>query len=272
MRVEPNIETSATSQAIDVDERVHHIVLTATGPITTFSPNTYGEIHDGLLHANSDERVDCVVITSEGPSFAAGGDLSMLWSLLNEGDPTAGIVRAERAFSRIPFRVALRSPKPVICVIDGACMGGGLILALASDVVIATSNATFVVAEAKVGIFDPYVAELLPRVVGLTRARHMAVTADTVDAVTAERWGIVSELTDDRASAIHRLQAIVAKIRRASPTARGLYKRAMTAGIAATDNFEVMRVAMSDNGREGMQAFLEKRPPAWRPLSVERLD
>jgi len=271
MNVQPEISMASTRQWINVEEHVHHIILGGAGPINTFSPTTYAEIHDGLLHAYNDERVDCVVIQSEGDTFAVGGDLKTLVTLLDGGGPGA-VVRADEAFSSLPFRVALRSSKPLVCLVDGLCIGGGLILALASDIVIATSKATFAVSEARVGVFDPYVAELLPRVVGLTRARHMAVTASTVDAVTAERWGIVTVLVDDVGAATASLNMVISEIRRTSPTARGLYKRTMTNDVRATDNFEVMRIATGKNGQEGLHAFLDRRPAAWKPLASDEFD
>jgi enoyl-CoA hydratase/carnithine racemase len=142
---------------------------------------------------------------------------------------------------------------------------------LASDIVIATERAQFSVGEGKVGVFDPYVTELLPLVVGLTRARYMAVSGAMVGAETAERWGIVTLLAQSLAGAEEKLSEVISQIKRTSPTARALYKRGMTRQVPDTDPIDVWSTSMGVNGREGLTAFVEKRVPVWSPITCEPL-
>lgn len=270
MRVEPGFSRSDTQQYIDLDSRSHHIVLGNADRMTAFSGAAYAEIRDGVIYASLDERVDTIILRSEAEAFGVGGDLKRLDSLLG-GDRADAVVRADREFARDPYRPLLRSPKTVISLVDGLCIGGGLLLALASDVVIATQRARFAVGEARVGVFDPVMPELLPLVVGLSRARYMALTASVIDAECAERWGIVTVLVSDAVSAQGELDSILDRIRRTSPTARALYKRTMTRHVPDTAGFENLNVAVSGNGREGRTAFIEKRLPEWESLNVEPL-
>lgn len=261
----PAVRTESTRQFIDVARRAHFITIVSAGRVTAYSSTAYGELRDGILHAYMDDRVDSVVIRGEGGSFGAGGDLKQFLATMEGAGPEA-MLRADHEYARMPFRAALRCPKTVVTVVDGLCMGGGLGLALVSDVVLATRRSTFSAPEARAGMYEPFVMEFLPPVVGLTRARHLVVTGELLDAETAERWGIVTQLADDTDDLDVRLDTLLERISRGSPTARAMYKRGMTARIPDTDVLDNFRVAMGTNGLEGLRAFRDKRRADWQSM------
>ena len=267
---EPAIQMEATRQVIDTLQRAHVVTILTKGSVTVYGSTAYSEVRDGILHAYMDDRVDTVVIRGEGGSFGAGGDLKQFLSLLEGSGPEA-MLRVDHEYARMPFRAALRCPKTVVTAVDGVCMGGGLALALVSDVVIATRRSTFSTPEARAGMYEPFITEFLPPVVGLTRARHMVATGQPVDAEAAERWGIVTQLVDAAEDLDQCLEEVLRRISSGSPTARAMYKRGMTASIPDTDVLDNFRVAMGNNGLEGLRAFRDKRQAQWRAIGSDGL-
>lgn len=267
MKAAPAIEMEHTVQEIDTEARVHHILLNRPDVLNAMTPGMYRELRSGFLHAYGDDRIDVVVLEAAGKAFAAGGDLNSFLDIA-DSDASDAYLRFDEEY-QVPFPAQLRSPKPVVAVVDGPCMAGGLVLALCSDVVIATQRATFCAPEARVGIFEPCTEKVLPMVVGLSRARYLTLTGATIDAVTAERWGIVSRLASDAGEAAAILAEVVAAIQAGSPDAIAMYRRGMTAMIPDRDLLEVPRFALGANGRNALKAFAAKprQQPVWAPLS-----
>jgi enoyl-CoA hydratase/carnithine racemase len=222
----------------------------------------YREIRAGILSAEGDARVDAIVIdASPGRAFATGGDLA---SFLRSMEGHDGDIHTHFDDEwRTPFDVMLRTTKPIVTVVDGICYAGGLITCLSSDIVIATTRSTFGIPEARVGLAEAFTVTLLPLVVGLTRARHMALTGAPIDGVTAERWGIVTALVQDGDELGCRLDQILEQIRSCSPDSIALYKSGMADAIPAADPLAVLRMGRAKNGIEGLKAFTEGRSANW---------
>lgn len=147
------------------------------------------------------------VLTGAGPHFCAGGDITAFAELVAEEDRRAQVARAFRA-----FRAVESSPVPVICAIDGVAHGGGMELALASDLVIASSRATFALPEVTVGLLPGFgLVRVIPRV-GVQRAAMLALTGESITAERALDWGIAVSVVepDDVLSAASRLAARIA--------------------------------------------------------------
>jgi len=140
----------------------------------------------------------------------------------------------------------------------------GLIVASASDVVLATTGSTFGVPEGRVGLADPYCATLLPLALGISRARYLMLTGRNIDAVTAERWGLVHQVVgaDELDGAVAQ---VVRDLRRAAPEAKSAYKLVANSHVPYMSSEVIRSVASTANGREGLAAFKEKRAPSWRP-------
>jgi 2-(1,2-epoxy-1,2-dihydrophenyl)acetyl-CoA isomerase len=261
------VDGDTTRQELDDETGTFRVVLCAPDRLNAMSSDMYAEIRRAVVYAYAEPRVRVVVISGEGDSFATGGDLAAFRDVVADGT-AEDFVRVDAYSANLPFRPMLRCPKPIVAAIDGYCLAGGLILALCSDTVIATQRSTFAVPETKVGIFDPFVTELLPRVVGLTRARHLALTAQPIDADTAGLWGIVTQVVDDALELGRALDTVTGRLRRGSPSAQARYKRGMTADISDTDIIENIRFTFGRNGREGLDAFASRRVPAWTPIDI----
>jgi 2-(1,2-epoxy-1,2-dihydrophenyl)acetyl-CoA isomerase len=231
-------------------------------------PGEWQALRAHVATAGADEGVRVVVITGAGGVFSAGGDLkTMPERLAQPHDVRKANLVADAQL--IPILRAL--PKPVLAMIDGAAVGAGLSLALACDVRIASTRAKLGAAFHRIGLTGDFgLLWLLPRVIGPTRAMDLLMRAEPVDAVEAERMGLVTrvvapdELADATYDYARRLVA-------GPPLAQGLTKlglhRAHELDLASMIEWEAeaqARCSRSDDAAEGVRAFLERRAPQFR--------
>jgi enoyl-CoA hydratase len=214
---------------------------------------------DAIAH---DDTVRAVVITGAGEkAFVAGADISEF----------AGRSVAEQAammHRRRVYDVVAAVERPVIAAINGVCLGGGLELALACDIRIASSGARFGQPEVNLGLIPGGGAtQRLPRIIGLGAALRLLLTGEPVDAAEALRIGLVEEITDP-AECLSRALAVAERIALNSPVAVATAKRAATAalGLPLAAGLDLERAAFlscfaAADRAEGIAAFLEKRPP-----------
>jgi len=186
-------------------------------------------------------------------------------------DHTPERVGAMMAAFREALERTLRLPMPVVAVLRGHALGGGLELALAADVVLAREGAKVGLPEVRLGAFPPFAAAMLPRLVGRQRALDLILSGEVMEARRAHELGIVTHLypTDDFDA---RVQAYLDGLRRLSRPVLRLAKRAVLGGVgrpldAALETAEGLYLddlMGLDDSREGIQAFLDKRQPLWR--------
>jgi len=215
-----------------------------------------------LRAAADDPAVRCVVLRGAGPLFSSGMDLGAL----------AGLAEAPerlRAFRRTcveAWSLAEEMPKPVICAIQGACIGGALELALACDFRVLAADAMVGLPEAAIGLIpDVGGCSRLPQVVGLGRAKELIMTGRLIGAEEAERIGLANRVAppEELDAAVQRLAD---ELLACAPVAVGLAKRVMDASarpaLAATLELEVVaqeRCAATVDFAEGVRALREKR-------------
>jgi enoyl-CoA hydratase len=223
------------------------------------------EVRAGLLaafeRARTDAGVRVVLLTGAGDkAFIAGADISEF-----EGRTP---VDQWRSMSTGPvFDAPERCPKPVIAALNGFCLGGGMEIALACDIRIASSAAKFGQPEVNLGIIPGGGGtQRLPRVAGVGAALRLILTGDMIDAAEALRLGIVSEVTEP-ADLMTRAMAIAETIASKSPVAVAAAKEATRAALSLPleDGLRAERALFalcfsSEDKIEGVRAFLEKRP------------
>jgi 2-(1,2-epoxy-1,2-dihydrophenyl)acetyl-CoA isomerase len=214
------------------------------------------------LEAEAATRV--VVLTGAGGHFSAGGDVKSMAA----GRQTAAQGRARvESLNRFVIRL-FEFPKPTIAMVDGYAVGAGCNIALGCDVVVASDRARFGEVFARIGLVpDGGGTWLLPRLVGLAKAKELVFSADIIDAAEALRIGLVNRVVPaDELQAATR--ALAARIGAGPPGALGLAKallnRSATVDLATSLGFEAYAQAQavtSEDHAEGVRAFLEKRPP-----------
>ncbi len=218
----------------------------------------------------TDHSVRVVVLKGAGRAFCAGLDLKEE-RVEGEAGPVAGL-RVQRRVSEIVMRMR-RAPQPIISLIHGPASGGGFALALASDIRIAGPKARMNAAFIRIGLTacDVGVSYFLPRLVGASLASELLLTGDFIDAERALRLGLVSDVVPDEEIEA-RAQRTIDMILANSPVGVRLTKEALNmnvdagsleAAIAIEDRQQILCAQTADM-REGISAFLEKRPPQYQ--------
>jgi len=222
------------------------------------------QLHQGLRDAAADPAVRVVVLGHTGGTFCAGADLSEA----GDGDPYDMAVARAREMTTL-LRDILECPLPVIVAIDGHVRAGGFGLVGACDIAVAGPHGTFALTEARIGVAPAIISlTLLPKMSARAAARYY-LTGETFDAHTAAEIGLVTMAADDVDAAV---ASLVAEIGRGSPQGLAASKALTTAAVlegfdrdAERLTEESARLFVSEEAREGMLAFLQKRPPSWAP-------
>lgn len=253
---------------IQVSEADCILTITLNRPdrLNAFIGHMRRDLAEALEHAGSDRNVRVVVITGAGRAFCAGGDIAFMAELMQR--------RNAEEFSRIlgaGRRVILairQMTKPVIASINGPASGAGCNLALACDLRIASTSATFSQSFAKVGLHPDWGGTyFLPRLVTPNKACEMFFLGESIDAEEAMRLGMVNQVVapEDLESATLELAQ---RLRAAPPIALAAAKHAVYMSQAAEleemlryETEAQLRCFESDDGHEGVHAFLEKREP-----------
>ncbi len=242
---------------------VVHITLNRPEVRNAFDEDLIARI-TSEFNAVTTERA--VILAGEGMTFCAGGDLNwMRLSVhLSEHENRQDALRLAQM-----FRAVDECPCPVIAVVQGAAFGGGLGLVCCSDIVVAANDAKFCFSETKLGLAPAVIAPFAVRKIGVSNARRYFLTAEVLNADEAMRLGIVHEIANS-SDIYERAQSIVAALLANGPLAvkeaKRLIREVATRPIdealdAAADAIAKLRV--SEEGQEGVIAFLDKRPPYW---------
>jgi methylglutaconyl-CoA hydratase len=217
------------------------------------------------LDDNPDVRV--VVLAAAGKSFCAGADLNWMQRMAAFG-PEENLADAQALAAMLRALYALS--KPTIARVAGAAYGGGVGLVAACDIAIAVPEATFALSEAKLGLIPATIGPYVIEAIGARQARRYFLTAERFAAADALRIGLVHEVVPrDQLDA--RIDALIAMLKGAGPTAqleckalvRGVAHRPIDEDVIDGTAEHIAAVRASPEGREGVAAFLGKRPAAW---------
>lgn len=249
-----------------VESGVARLTLNRPDRLNSFNDAMHAEVRDALGRVAADASARVLVLTGAGRGFCAGQDLSDRAVAAGDAPVDLG-TSIERNYK--PLVLALRSlPMPVICAVNGVAAGAGANLAFACDVVIAAKSASFIEAFCKLGLIpDTGGTYFLPRLVGTARAMGLALLGDKLPAEQAAVWGLIWQCVDDAelAPTVERLAAHFAQAptKGLARTKQALYSSPANTLAAQLDlERDFMReLGASDDYREGVAAFIAKRPP-----------
>jgi methylglutaconyl-CoA hydratase len=233
--------------------------------VTLARPDSRNAFDAALIAELSEAFVDvgtarAVVLSGEGPSFCAGADVAWMRASVDL-DREANVADAN-ALRRM-LEAIDGCPAPVVAVVHGHALGGGVGLVAVADIVLSDPGTVFAFSEVKLGIVPAVISPFALRKIGQSAGRRYFVTGERFDAETALRIGLVHEVTSDRDAALAR---VLTELRTAGPRAARHAKRLV---LDRPDGPETARLIAerrtSDEGQEGLRAFLERRPPAWAP-------
>jgi cyclohexa-1,5-dienecarbonyl-CoA hydratase len=231
-------------------------------PLNILNVTMLRELDTALDAASTEPRLKALVLCAEGRAFCAGVDVAD-----HVPDRVDDMIRA---FGQ--FFMRLRTfPVPTIAVVQGAALGGGTELALGCDLVLAGRSAGFGQPEIKLGVFPPIAAAVLPHLIGSQQAARLVLTGEPISADEAARIGLVTQTVADEEVAAN-LANLLGLMRGFSAPVLRFAKQALLLGadlgaaqalepIESLYLGELMRTA---DALEGIQSFMEKRPPVWR--------
>jgi 2-(1,2-epoxy-1,2-dihydrophenyl)acetyl-CoA isomerase len=246
-----------------LDDHVARITLNRPDRLNSFTAQMHDELRSALADA-AEARV--IILTGAGRAFCAGQDLNER-SVAAGGEPVDLGATVEAGWN--PLITALTSmPQPVIAQVNGVAAGAGANIALACDIVIAARSAKFIQSFSAIGLIpDSGGSWILPRLVGQARAMGLALTGEPLPAEKAEEWGLIWKSTDDEALGSE-VDSLAAKLASLPPLGLAAIKGIIrsTWGRALDEELllqrdEMRRLGFTDDYREGVAAFLEKRTP-----------
>ena len=251
-----------------LDAGIARLTFNRPDRLNSFNDAMHAEVRDALARTRNDASTRVLLITGAGRGFCAGQDLSDRAVSASDAQVDLG-ASIERNYK--PLVLGLRSlPMPVICAVNGVAAGAGANLAFACDIVIAAKSASFIESFSKLGLIpDTGGTYFLPRLVGTARAMGMAMLGDKISAEQAAAWGLIWQCVDDAElpALAQRLAAHFAQAptRGLARTKEAIYASGANSLEAQLDlERDLMReLGKSDDYREGVAAFMAKRPPSF---------
>ena len=246
------------------------VTLTLNRPerLNAFSPDMLAGLHEALPRLGANPAVGAIVLTGSGRAFCAGGDVKTMGKRAERSFEQR--VESIRTMHQLPLMMRTLS-KVIIGMINGAAVGAGLGLALACDLRVAGGSARFGTGFGKIGYSGDFGGSwLLTRLVGTAKARELYLLGDVIDAQDAGALGMVNQVVDD--AALHgATYALARRVADGPRVAYGYMKRnlhaAETEPLATVLEMEAVhqaRTAQTEDHREAVAAFTEKRPPVFR--------
>jgi methylglutaconyl-CoA hydratase len=241
---------------VERDGSILRVTLARPDRRNAFDADLIRELAEAFVDVG---RARAVVLAGEGASFSAGADVDWMRSSveLSHDENVADANALRRMLEAIDA-----CPAPVVARVQGHALGGGCGLVAAADIAIAGQDAVFAFSEVKLGIIPAVISPFALAKIGASAARRYFVTGEGFDAQTALRIGLVHEVTEDLDAAV---DGVLAELLSAGPQAARWAKRLVRERPDGPETARwIAERRASDEGQEGLRAFLEKRKPTWR--------
>src|SRR4051794_38733526 len=244
------------SVRVEWDQDVLRVTLARPERRNAFDADVIRELSEAFVDVG---RARAVVLSGDGASFCAGADVD--WMRASADLPFDENVADANAMRQM-FQAIDGCPAPVVARVQGHALGGGAGLVAAADIPIASADAVFAFSEVKLGIIPAVISPFVLAKIGGANARRYFVTGERFDAETALRIGLLSEVAGDLDAAVDR---VIGELRSAAPRAARWAKRLVRERPEGGETARwIAERRTSDEGQEGLRAFLEKRRPSWR--------
>jgi len=258
-----------TYDTLTIERAGHLATVTLNRPDVrnAFNEATIAELTQAFNALGADESVRAIVLAANGPAFCAGADLHWMKKM-------AGYTHAENHADALQLATMLRTiyecPQPVVARVQGDCYAGGMGLVAACDIVVAVDEAQFCLSEVKLGLIPATIAPYVIKAMGEQASRRYFLTAERFTAATALHIGFAHEVVagaalDARVAEI--VKALVtnspAAVRQAKTLVRDVAGRPVDDTLVDDTAARIAAIRASEQGREGVASFLEKRKPTW---------
>ncbi|MBP6344742.1 enoyl-CoA hydratase/isomerase family protein [Neisseriaceae bacterium CLB008] len=254
---------------IERQGQVTHVWLNRPEVGNAFNAALIAELNQCFTELNHDEMTRVVVLGGRGKHFSAGADLNWM-KAAGEADLATNVADAE-ALAQMLDSLA-RVNKPTIARVQGAAMGGGLGLAAACDLCVASENAVFATSEVRLGLTPATISPYVLRAIGARQAHRYFLTAEKISAAKAERIGLVHELAATPEVIDETVAQLCSSLLAGGPVAQAAAKalifrvnnQTIDAPLLADTAQRIATLRAGAEAKEGLSAFLSKRAPAWQ--------
>ncbi|MEN3365201.1 MAG: methylglutaconyl-CoA hydratase [Burkholderiales bacterium] len=258
---------SYSTLEVTSEHRVGTVTLNRPDVRNAFNETAIAEITQAFRELGADDSIRAIILAARGPAFCAGADLNWMKKMAGY---THDENRADAAQLGEMLRVIYDCPKPVVAKVQGDCYAGGMGLVAACDIAVAAKKANFCLSEVRLGLIPATISPYVIKAMGENAARRYFLTAERFSAQEAYRVGFVHQVVADGALDAA-VDEIVSALAGNSPNAVREAKRLVrdVAGVPVTDALvadtvdRIADIRASDEGREGVKSFLEKRKPGW---------
>ena len=256
-----------TTLKVSVDDYVATVTLARPDKRNAFNDEVIAELNQAFTQLGSSEQVRVIVLAAEGKAFCAGADLNWMRAMADYSREE-NLADADKLAQMLS--TLYRCPKPTIAAIQGDVYAGGIGLISACDIAIAVDSANFCLSEVRLGLAPATISPYVIRAMGARAAHRYFLTAEVFDAVEAQRIGLVHECVA-AAELEDKVASVAKKLRNNSPNAVKECKQLVQYVAEATIDEALIAqtvegiadIRASDEGKEGVQSFLQKRKPNW---------
>jgi methylglutaconyl-CoA hydratase len=256
-----------TTLNITRENKVATVTLDRPDVRNAFNETTIAEITQAFRELGEDAELRAIVLAANGPAFCAGADLNWMKKM-------AGYTHAENQADALQLAEMLRTiylcPKPVVAKVQGDCYAGGMGLVAACDIIVAVEEANFCLSEVKLGLIPATISPYVIKAMGENASRRYFLTAERFGAQEALRIGFAHEVVpadalDAKVAEI--IKALVNNspnaVRQAKVLVREVVGQTVDDALLADTAERIAHIRASEQGREGVASFLEKRKPSW---------
>ncbi len=253
---------------IEMAGPVARITLNRPEVRNAFNDEVIAQLKAAFEDVGSRAEVRAVVLAAEGPAFCAGADLNWMRRM---ADYTREENLADAGELAAMLRTIYECPKPTIARVQGDVFAGGTGLVAACDVAVSLDSATYCLSEVKLGLIPATISPYVIRAMGARAAHRYFLTAERFSAAEAHRIGFVHEIASSAGELDAKVDGFVKAFLAASPNAlkackrlvQDVAEREIGAALIASTVEGIADIRASDEGREGVQSFLQKRKPSW---------
>ena len=255
------------SLSIQINDQIATVLMNRPDVHNAFDAQLIEDLTSALVSLSKNDDVRVVILTGQGASFSAGADLNWMRGMVAADEESN--YQDSLALARL-MRTLNELPKPTIARVNGAAFGGGVGLIACCDIAIAHHDAKFGLTESKLGLLPAVISPYVIEAIGARQSRRWFATAEIFDAVTAETIGLVHQVASaDQLDVMVQQQSNF--LLKAGPYVGAYAKRLIREVTAITETTQqdqytsrlIAQLRVSDEGQEGLNAFLEKRKPGW---------
>ena len=254
---------------MEIRDGVLDLRLSRPNVKNAFNPEVISELRSALAVAEAEPHLRVITLRGEGGVFCSGGDLNWMKESLTFTEEE-NFEDAEDLYGI--FDALDKFPLPIIGIVEGFALGGGVGLVSVCDYVIARRDALFSLSEVRVGLVPACIGPFVLRKIGESQARALFLSSERFSAQRALNINLIHEVADDAESLERALQRVIQSILAASPHALAVAKSFIRSLTRTTPHSQgslaiktLADIRVSPEAQEGLRAFLEKRPPQWNP-------